>query len=65
MRTEQQDETCGEPHAAPDDVEGLWLDPDVEPEELPRLDPLDITREMVEQAEQPELSDFYLRRLPP
>jgi hypothetical protein len=65
MRTEQTDETCGVPHAAPDGVEDLWLDPDVEPEELVLLDPLDITSEMVEQAEQPELANYYLRRLPP
>ena len=46
------------------DPEELWLNIDIEPEELIRLDPLDITRRMVEQAEQPELANPVLRRLP-
>lgn len=50
---------------APKDCEELWLDLSIEPEQLIRLDPLDITREMVAQAEHLELTDFFLRRLPP
>ena len=46
------------------DPEELWLNIDIEPEELIRLDPLDITRRMVEHAEQPELANPVLRRLP-
>ncbi len=42
----------------------LWLDDDIEPEELIRLDPLDITEEMVMQAEYPELMDFFVSGLP-
>ena len=42
----------------------LWLDESITPEELIRLDPLDITPEMVEQAEQPELGDYSLQSLP-
>jgi hypothetical protein len=46
------------------DPEELWLDQDIQPHRLVRLDPLDITAEMVEQAEHPELGDFTLRTLP-
>ena len=46
------------------DPEELWLDQDIEPEELIRIDPLDITDMMVEVAENPELADPVLRRLP-
>ena len=46
------------------DPEALWLSQDIAPEELIARDPLDITPEMVEEAEQPELADFALRRLP-
>lgn len=42
----------------------LWLDLSIEPEELIELDPLDISREMVEQAEHPELGDPLLVFLP-
>ena len=47
------------------DPESLWLDLDVAPEDLIRLDPLDITGDMVDVAEQPELADRTLRCLPP
>jgi hypothetical protein len=47
------------------DPEALWLDLDVAPEELIRLDPLDITCDMVDMAEQPELADFTMRNLRP
>jgi hypothetical protein len=47
------------------DPESLWLDLDVAPEDLIRLDPLDITGDMVDLAEQPELADLTLRCLPP
>jgi len=40
------------------DPEELWLDQDIAPEELIRLDPLDIDYDMVEQAEQPERADL-------
>ena len=46
------------------DPEALWLDQSVPPEQLVRLDPLDITPEMVDEAEQPELGDSILQRLP-
>ena len=46
------------------DPEDLWLDQDVPPEALIRLDPLDISPEMVEQAERPEEADPVLRSLP-
>ena len=42
----------------------LWLDQEVPPEDLIRLDPLDISQEMVEQAERPEEADPLLRSLP-
>lgn len=41
----------------------LWLDQDISPEMLIKLDPLDIDHEMVEQAEQPELADPLLTGL--
>ena len=46
------------------DPEDLWLDQEVPPEALIRLDPLDISPEMVEQAERPEEADPLLRSLP-
>lgn len=46
------------------DPEALWLDQDIDPDDFVRLDPLDITIDMVEQVEHPELADFVLRRLP-
>ena len=42
----------------------LWNDPDIAPEALLRLDPLDITSGMVERAEQPELADPLIAFLP-
>lgn len=42
----------------------LWMDAAVEPTELVSLDPLDITREMVEQAEHPEIADPVIAMLP-
>lgn len=41
----------------------LWLDQDISPEMLIKLDPLEIDPEMVEQAEQPELADPLLTGL--
>ena len=46
------------------DPEELWLDLSIEPEELIELDPLDVTDDMVEQAEHPELGDPLLVFLP-
>lgn len=48
----------------PIDPEALWLNPDIEPEELIQLDPLDITSKMVAQAEAPELADQLITGLP-
>ena len=39
------------------DPEDLWMDQEVAPEVLVEIDPLDVTREMVKLAEQPELAD--------
>ena len=50
--------------AVPGHPEELWLDPDIEAEELINLDPLDITDEIVELAEHPELADPIIRALP-
>ena len=46
------------------DVAELWLDAAVTGEMLAVLDPLDITYEMVEAAEHPELADFVFRSIP-
>lgn len=46
------------------DPEELWLDQDIAPEELIRLDPLDIDHEIVEQAEQPESGDPLFLGIP-
>ena len=46
------------------DPESLWFDDTVEPEQLIRLDPLKVTREMEQQAERPELADPILQALP-
>ena len=46
------------------DVAELWLDPAVTGEMLVVLDPLDITYEMVEAAENPELADSVFRSIP-
>ena len=45
------------------DSGALWLDDSVEAEDLIRLDPLDVA-ELEAQAEQPELADYNLQRLP-
>lgn len=47
------------------DPETLWLDETITPEELISLDPLEITSEMTETAEQPENGDFLMATLPP
>jgi hypothetical protein len=66
MRTEQnKTKGANGSEDAVVDPEQLWLDQSIEPEELVQLDPLDITGEMVEQAEQPELADWTVRRLRP
>lgn len=64
MRTSELDRACGEEGATPGEPEELWLDQSVEPEDLVRLDPLAVTAAMEEQAEQPELTNFVLQRLP-
>ena len=46
------------------DPETLWFDTDIEPESLIEDDPLEISQEIIELAEQPELSDFWLMSLP-
>ena len=48
-----------------EDPEALWLDQDIEPEELTACDPLDITPEILDEVEQPELADYNLYSLPP
>jgi len=48
-----------------EDPEALWLNQDIEPEELIARDPLDITPEVVDEAEQPELADYSLYSLLP
>ena len=55
MRTVEQEEI---------DFNELWLDPDVSGEALIELDPLDITRDMVEMAERLELTNFAIHGLP-
>ena len=45
------------------DPESLWLDSTIEPEQLIRLDPLEITSAMEQQAERPELADPILQGL--
>jgi len=47
-----------------DDPNELWLDQDIEMGQLVELDPFDITPEMVDAAEQPELADPLLMDLP-
>ena len=42
----------------------LWHDHTIEPEQLIQLDPLEITHEMVQQAQQPELADYNIASLP-
>jgi len=42
----------------------LWQDERISPEDLIRLDPLDIDYEMVERAERPELADPLIAFLP-
>ena len=46
------------------DPEALWFDTDIKPEALIEDDPLEISQEIIELAEQPELSDFWLMTLP-
>ncbi len=58
MKTEDQED------AEPRHPEEIWLDADMEPEDLVRLDPLDVTDEIVELAEHPELADPIIRALP-
>ena len=48
-----------------EDPEALWRNRDIEAEDLVRLDPLDITPEVVAQAERPELADYNLCSLSP
>lgn len=47
------------------DPEVLWADLSISPEELVSLDPLEVTGEVVERAEQPEMADYVLMSLPP
>ena len=46
------------------EVDELWLDQSITPRELIQLDPLDITAEMIAQAERPELANATLQQLP-
>lgn len=46
------------------DVTDLWFDWSVSPRDLVRLDPLDVTADMVDEAECPEMADFIMQRLP-
>ena len=46
------------------DVEKLWLDQTTTEEELLDLDPMEVTQEVVELAEHPELADPVIRALP-
>lgn len=46
------------------DPNELWLDQDIELRQLIKLDPFNITPEMVDAAEQPELADPLLTSLP-
>jgi hypothetical protein len=64
MRKENELSNTSENELVLSDPGELWLDLSVSPEELVRLDPLDISAEMVELAERPELEDWVLRRLP-
>ena len=64
MRTEKEIRTHKKGDAAPTRPEELWLDPDIPPEHLIRLDPLDITEEIVQKAQQPELANFEIWILP-
>ena len=43
----------------------LWNDESVHPYDLVKRDRLDITADIVERAEHPELENFWLSRLPP
>ena len=63
MRTEEEIKTHRRGDAAPTRIEELWHDPDIPPEHLVHLDPLDITREMLKQAESPDLVNYWLARL--
>jgi len=62
---ETETKTFSEQGAATEHPEDLWLDPDIEPGDLIRLDRLAITEDIVEQAEHPELANPYLHKLPP
>ena len=65
MRTSAEAESRMKQEAARGPREEFWLNQSIEPEELLQLDPLDITEQMVEQAEHVELADYDLSRLPP
>jgi len=67
MRTEKQIDTPANQDVACQVISPaeLWLDTSIEPEQLIELDPLDITHQMVELAEHPELADPLIRDLPP
>ena len=54
MRTENQDI----------DTEELWLDQDTTAEELLELDSMEITEEIIDLAEHPELADPIMAALP-
>ena len=46
------------------DPEELWFNQDIDELELIRLDPLEVTPEMEEEAEHPELADWLLQSIP-
>ena len=50
--------------AQSNDVSEMWLDVDIDPIQLIRRDLLDVTPELVDWAEQPELADPLIGLLP-
>ena len=66
MRTSEQNQAGEAEDVVPIEVdpEEIWLDQDVSPEELIRLDPMQITEEIIEMAEHPELADPVIAEIP-
>ena len=67
MKTEQQTNISRDDRQAAQQVirlEDLWLDTSIPEENLIEVDPLDIDDRMVEEAENPELEDLVIGRLP-
>lgn len=63
MKTKQQMQSRKEQATAPKSTEELWLARDIEPEQLIKFDPLDITYKMIEMAESPELANYWIARI--